>query len=84
MVIYSRFQSIRQEECNSLEEAKRYLREMEDEGDGYALGIYDGNTRTMFVTDNMGELEEEDIDIYIKRMEDFKKMGLDISIVAFY
>lgn len=85
IAIVARFGEIDQFDKADLQEAVDWLNALEDDGEGYALGIYDPLSRIMYVADNMRTLGGgDDEEIFIQKLDDLKKLGFDILKIDFY
>lgn len=67
--IYSRYGSIDSQDFSSINEAKDFLEQIEDSGDAYAIAVYDHETKTAYMVQNM--------DVIGKYPEDILRQKLD-------
>jgi len=82
--IYSRYGSIQENDSKTLAEAKSFLDELEWSGDGYAIGIYDEESKTAYVKENMKIAGRTEEDVFNEKMEDLKELGIDPLKIKFF
>lgn len=83
--IYASYGSINcEDERETLEDAKDLLQSIEDEGEGFALGVYDPITKTMHIPQNMNIAGQPEGAVLLQKQEEFRKLGLEINTIAVY
>lgn len=82
--IYARYGSVEEKDCQTLEEAKDFLRYLENDGRGYAICIYDEEARIGYVAENMEVLGKTEDDVFNQKLDSLKEIGLEPLKIEFY
>lgn len=84
IAIYARYGRIEKDDHDTLEEAIDFLQSIQDHGEGYALGVYDPETKIMHIEENMNIAGRGREQVLKKKLADFQKLELQIENIEYY
>jgi len=84
IAIYARYGSTLQDEHETLQEAIDSLQSIQDEGEGYGLGVYDHATKTMHIEENMHIFGRGREQVLKEKMAEFQELELQVDKIEFY
>lgn len=74
--IYARFGQIFDMDCMSLDSAKEVLQGIEDAGDGYAIGVFDGYSGIFYSPSNMNIFGKDEDAVRQEKIESLSEIGI--------
>jgi hypothetical protein len=82
--VYSRFFNTMNHVFADHEEAKEFLDSLEDDGEGYAIGIHDEETNVFYVKENMEIWGRQREDVVTQKLENLKQIEINPIKIEFY
>lgn len=82
--IYARFGQIFDMDCMSIDSAKEVLQGIEDAGDGYAIGVFDGYLLTLHLPNNMDIAGTDAETVKKEKIASLSELGLKPNKIIFY
>lgn len=84
IAIYARYGRIEQDDHDILQEAIDSLRSIQDDGEGYGLGVYDADTRTIHIEENMHIFGKGREQVLKEKLAEFQELNLEIENIEYY
>jgi len=84
IAIYARYGSILKDDHQTLQDAIHSLRSIQDDGEGYGLGVYDPATKTMHIEENMDILGKGREQVLKEKLSEFQELDLQVDKIEFY
>lgn len=77
VIIYASYGSMRQEKCDSIEEGKQSLYDLEEDGGGYGLGIWDEENKTFYMEENLEVIGKTKAIVCQQKIDSLKELGIE-------
>ena len=77
IAIYARYNKLEEETFGTMESAKDFLNVIEENGQGFAIGIYNSETKEAFIT--IQKIGFDDSALLNIKMNDLKRLGYDVK-----
>ena len=84
IAIYARYGRIEQDDHDALKDAIGSLQSIQDDGEGYALGVYDPATKTMHIEENMDIAGKGRERVLREKLAEFQELDLQIENIEYY
>ncbi len=72
------------EQFNQVDEAKEFLKNLEDNDNGFAVGVFDSATNTAYITTEQLVIGVSDQEIKAQKIDSIKSLGLIPSKIEYY
>lgn len=84
IAIYAQYGRIEKDDHDTLQEAIDFLRSIQDDGEGYSLGVYDADTRTIHIEENMHIFGKGREQVLKEKLAEFQELNLEIENIEYY
>lgn len=74
--VYARFGHTFDMDCMSLESGKEILQIIEDDGDGYAIGVFDAYSGIFYSPNNMDIADKDENTVRQEKIESLSAIGI--------